>query len=52
MTRIWVGLEEILFFSKLGQLRQVNPNRITGLEPEPAVGSKRLPARASPGARG
>ena len=28
MTKIWVGLEESLFFSKLGTLRHVNPNRV------------------------
>jgi hypothetical protein len=44
MTRIRVGLEEILFFSKLDKLRHVSPDRITCPEPEPAVGSKRLPA--------
>jgi hypothetical protein len=37
MTRIWVSLEEILFFSKLGKLRRVSPEGITFPEPEPAV---------------
>jgi hypothetical protein len=44
MTRIWVSLEEILFFSKLDKLQHFSPDGITFSEPGPAVGSKRLPA--------
>jgi hypothetical protein len=42
MTRIGINLAEILFFSKLSKLLNVNPDRITGPEPESAVGSKLL----------